>query len=291
VVKAIWVKSARWRLENSRRAGGWGTGMLALCALPGGVAPANRDDMTGYLKATGWIKGDDAFLTLDRDYNGQFDSGRELFSNGTVALGRRGLAGLNWVDSNYDGRLTAADPVWNELKVWRDLDQDGAQDAGEVQGLDALGVSELNYAMGTFTQAGQQKQLASPDLDADKEGTRVSVVPEGILVQASADGRLSLLVTRIDDKTAVEASRDGITGYEDVELIVSGADLVANDTLGGFLGRDLTIPAVMNARHGTAFLDVNGFVHFAPEAKCLPRASGHRFKHHAANDGRMEWAA
>jgi Ca2+-binding RTX toxin-like protein len=257
--------------------------MLALCALPGGVAPANRDDMTGYLKATGWIKGDDAFLTLDRDYNGQFDSGRELFSNGTVALGRRGLAGLNWVDSNYDGRLTAADPVWNELKVWRDLDQDGAQDAGEVQGLDALGVSELNYAMGTFTQAGQQKQLASPDLEADKEGTRVTVVPEGILVQASADGHLSLLVTRIDDKTAVEANRDGVSGYEDVELIVSGADLLANDTLGGFLGRDLTLTGLTNLRHGTGFVDANGFVRFTPEANYAGNEAGFDYGVLAAN--------
>jgi hypothetical protein len=82
-----------------------------------------------------------------------------------------------------------------------------------------------------------------------------------------------------------------LISYEDVELIVSSADLLANDTLGGFLGRDLSIPAVMNPRHGTVFLGVNGFVHFTPEAKCLPRTSGHRFKRHAANDGRMEWAA
>jgi hypothetical protein len=246
-------------------------------------------DDSGYLKATGWVQGDDAFLTLDRDVNGQFDSGRELFSNGTVALGRRGLAGLNWVDSNYDGKLTAADPVWSELKVWRDLDQDGAQDAGEVQGLDALGVSELNYAMGTFTQAGQQKQLASPDLDADRDGTRVSVVPEGILVQASADGRLSLLVTRIDDRTAVEANRDGITGYEDVELIVSGADLLANDTLGGFLGRDLALTGLTNLRHGTGFVDANGFVRFTPEANYAGSDAGGDYG--AANSAAWRMAA
>ncbi|NWG32745.1 MAG: hypothetical protein HXY29_14820, partial [Rhodocyclaceae bacterium] len=190
-------------------------------------------DDTGYLKQTAWVRSDDALLVLDRNYNGQFDSGRELFSNGAVALGRRGLAGLNWVDANYDGKLTADDPVWNELKLWRDLDQDGQQDAGEVQSLQDAGVTELNYAMGTFTRNGQKRQLASPDLEADSQGSRVSVVPEGILVQRSEDGRLSLLVTRIDDRTAVEANRDGVTGFEDVEIIVSPADLLANDTLGG----------------------------------------------------------
>ncbi|MHB1353503.1 MAG: Ig-like domain-containing protein [Thiobacillus sp.] len=120
--------------------------------------------------------------------------------------------------------------------------------------------------MGTFTQNGQVKQLASPDLEADSQGTRISVVPEGILVQQSGDGRLSLLVTRIDDKTAVEANRDGVKGYEDVEIIVSPADLLANDTLGGFTGRDLSITGLTNFRHGTGFIDANGFVHFLPEA-------------------------
>jgi hypothetical protein len=240
-------------------------------------------DDSGYLKQTAWVKGDDALLVLDRNYNGQFDSGRELFSNGTVALSRRGLAGMAWVDSNYDGKLTAADPVWNELKVWRDLDQDAQQDTGEVQGLDALGVTELNYAMGTFTQNGVKKQLASPDLDADKDGTRVTVVPEGILVQASQNGHLSLLVTRIDDKTALEANRDGVTGYEDVEIIVSGADLLANDTLGGILGRDLTITGLTNFRHGTGFIDANGFVHFTPEANYAGDAAGFDYVAQAGN--------
>jgi len=211
-------------------------------------------DDTGYLKQTAWVRSDDALLVLDRNYNGQFDSGRELFSNGAVALGRRGLAGLNWVDANYDGKLTADDPVWNELKLWRDLDQDGQQDAGEVQSLQDAGVTELNYAMGTFTRNGQKRQLASPDLEADSQGSRVSVVPEGILVQRSEDGRLSLLVTRIDDRTAVEANRDGVTGFEDVEIIVSPADLLANDTLGGIPGRELSITGLTNFRHGTGFI-------------------------------------
>lgn len=240
-------------------------------------------DDSGYLKQTAWVKSDDAFLVLDRDYNGQFDSGKELFSNAGVALSRRGLAGMAWVDANYDGRLTADDPVWSELKLWRDLNQDGQQENGEVQTLDALGVTELNYAMSTFTQNGVKKQLGSPDLDADSQGTRVSVVPEGILVQASESGHLSLLVTRIDDHSAVEARRDGVTGYEDTEIIVSSADLLANDSLGGVTGQNLSIREVSNFRHGTGFLDANGFVHFIPEANYAGDAAGFDYVAQAAN--------
>lgn len=238
-----------------------------------GIETVNKDasgvafdvDDSGFMKETGWATGGDAFLTLDRDYNGETNTGREMFSNSVVDISRRGLAGMAWVDSNYDGKLTAADPVWNELKVWQD-DGDGVDEAGEKQTLADLGITELNYSMGTFTQNGQIKQLASPDLEADKDGTRINIVPEGILVQSSGSDQISLLVTRIDDLTALEANRDGVTSFEDVETIISGADLLANDTLGGFAGRDLTITGLTNFRHGTGFIDVNGFVHFNPEA-------------------------
>jgi hypothetical protein len=173
-----------------------------------------------------------------------------------------------------DGRLTAVDPVWNELKVWQDGNQNGVQEATETHTLSSLGISELNYAMGTFTQNGQLKQLASPDLQADKDGSKVTVVKEGILVQASADGHLSLLVTRVDDRTALQANRDGITGFEDIEAIVNSADLLANDSLGGFKGSNLTLTGVNNFRHGSGFVDANGFVHFSPTANHSGIAAG-----------------
>lgn len=229
-------------------------------------------DDSGFLKNTAWLGNDDGFLIFDRNPNGQIDSGRELFSNGSVALDARGLAGMRWVDSNYDGQLTDADPVWDELRVWHDADGDGQTDTGEVQQLSALGITALDYAMGVFEQNGQTKQLSSPNLPADTEGARTHVVPEGIVVETS-QGAISLLVTRIDDQTVIEANRDGITGYEDIEIIVSGADLVANDVLGGFLGGDLTITGVSNFSHGTGFLDDNGFVHFNPAANYFGPAS------------------
>ncbi|BBP04401.1 hypothetical protein TPL01_21200 [Sulfuriferula plumbiphila] len=239
-------------------------------------------DDSGFMKQTGWAAGGDTFLTLDRDYNGQTNSGKEMFSNGVVDISRRGLAGMAWVDSNYDGKLTAADPVWNELKVWQD-DGDGVDEAGEKLTLAALGITELNYSMGTFTRNGQVRQLASPDLEADRDGTRINVVPEGILVQSSGSDRISLLVTRIDDLTAVEANRDGVTGFEDVETIISAADLLANDTLGGFTGRDLSITGLTNLRHGTGFIDANGFVHFNPEANYAGRDAGFDYTVLASN--------
>lgn len=76
------------------------------------------------------------------------------------------------------------------------------------------------------------KKLGSATMESDKDGTRFTVVSEGILVQTSVYSHLSLLNTRIDDRTALESNRDGINGFEDIETIVSSTALLANDTLG-----------------------------------------------------------
>ncbi len=228
------------------------------------TAAFNVDD-SGYLKNTAWLNNSDGFLFLDRNLNGQIDGGRELFSNATVALSERGLNGMRWIDSNYDGSLSALDPVWNELKVWQDANGNGTSDAGETKTLAQLGITSLNYAMGTFERNGQVSELSSPDLVADTQGTITYTVPEGIIVQTS-QGHTSLLATRIDDRSVIEANRDGVTGYEDTELIISAADLMANDTLAGLSGSNLSITGVSGFTHGSGFLDGNGFVHYTPDA-------------------------
>lgn len=240
-------------------------------------------DDSGFRKRTGWIGSDDAFLVIDRNYNGQIDGGREMFSNAVVALARRGLAGMAWIDADYDGRITVADPVWDELRLWRDFDGDASQDEGELLRVTELGISELNYAMGTYTRHAQQYPLSSPNLDADSQGLRAQAVPQGILIEASEDRRLSLLVTRIDDKTAVEAGRDGVSGIEDVELLIDGRQLLDNDLLGGFSGRSLQIESLLDFRHGTGFIDANGIVHFQPQTNHAGEGAGFDYIARASN--------
>lgn len=221
-------------------------------------------DDSGYLKQSAWIGGDDGFLVLDRNLNGRIDSAREMFANAAVALDLRGLRALAWLDANADGQLSSADPVWGELRVWRDRNGNGAQNDGEQQTLAALGITALNFSMGTFTRDGVLRQLASPDLPADRDGTQLTLVPEGMLLKSSAAGTLSLLVTRVDDRTAVEANRDAVSGYEDIELVIAPDALLANDELGGFVAHDLQVTGLGAMRHGSGFIDANGFVHFRP---------------------------
>ncbi len=102
----------------------------------------------GVKTGTGWLKGDDAWLVLDKNANGSIDNGNELFgvdtvmSNGQKAA--NGFAALADLDSNHDGVFNADDAQYAQVQLWRDLDQDGISDSGELQTLSAAGIASIN---------------------------------------------------------------------------------------------------------------------------------------------------
>ena len=97
----------------------------------------------GLRTATGWVRGDDAWLVLDRDGNGLIDSGRELFgedtvlrnADGTTRMARNGFDALRSLDANADGVFNAADPAFTQVRLWQDLNQDGISQPAELQTL------------------------------------------------------------------------------------------------------------------------------------------------------------
>ncbi|MDP1651355.1 MAG: calcium-binding protein [Rhodocyclaceae bacterium] len=129
-------------------------------------------DADGIKTGTGWIKPDDGWLVLDRNGNGRIDTGRELFgvdtlkSNGQFATD--GFDALKDLDANHDGLINATDSVFANLRIWRDLNQDGISQADELTTLAAnsivsigvnstavridLGNGNLQTAAGTFTR-------------------------------------------------------------------------------------------------------------------------------------------
>jgi Ca2+-binding RTX toxin-like protein len=102
----------------------------------------------GIRAATGWVKSDDALLVLDRNGNGSIDNGSELFgvdtllSNGQKAT--TGFAALADLDSNRDGVFNSADAKYAQVQLWRDLNQDGMSDSGELQTLAEAGIASIN---------------------------------------------------------------------------------------------------------------------------------------------------
>ena len=176
----------------------------------------------GIKTGTGWARPDDGFLVRDLNGNGLIDSGRELFGVDTVKsngqLATQGFDALADLDSNGDGQITSADAAWGQLQVWRDANQDGISQAGELSALDALGITRIGLngsstgpqagptinnnrvaLSTTFTRNGVTRTVGAIDLEAngffseippevvDEEGNPV-VISEGALALPQMNG-------------------------------------------------------------------------------------------------------
>jgi len=106
----------------------------------------------GVKTGTGWVKSDDAFLVLvlDRNGNGSIDNGRELFGDSTPlsagGVAADGFAALAQEDTNGDGKVDSLDARFANLRLWRDFNQDGISQAGELFTLASQNIIALNLA-------------------------------------------------------------------------------------------------------------------------------------------------
>jgi hypothetical protein len=93
-------------------------------------------------------------VLFDHDNDGTIDGGAELFGDNTPgaagALAANGFIALQGQDSNADGQINSQDASYTQLRVWRDLNQDGISQAGELQTLSQAGIASIGVA-GTAT--------------------------------------------------------------------------------------------------------------------------------------------
>ena len=104
-------------------------------------------------EATGWVAPDDGFLVIDKNGNGRIDDGSELFGDGNPDAFHdpevqntlsAGIRALRRYDSNQDGVFDAADAAFGQVRVWRDLNQDGVSQANELFTLVDVGIQSIN---------------------------------------------------------------------------------------------------------------------------------------------------
>ncbi len=200
----------------------------------------NWDDQS-YQKKVGWVgdgsQSTDGFLVLDRDFNQSVDNGTELLSNPLVADPAKGLRSLATWDADGDGRITSADPIYYQLKVWQDFDQDGNNTHGltvadatgghtvivqdetsfsgasvkELRTLAELGITAIDYANNRyeFADASQAngvgyRQIATVNLQAEQEGIRYTPVGAGIKIDTT-NGPPQIVITQVQSEDAVFA--------------------------------------------------------------------------------------
>lgn len=98
-------------------------------------------DLTGkdMSLASDWPTATTPWLALDRDGDGQINSGAELFGSATrLSSGqhaRHGFEALRDLDSNHDGRIDARDSAWSKLRLWHDRDASRSSSSTELTSL------------------------------------------------------------------------------------------------------------------------------------------------------------
>ncbi len=192
----------------------------------GGAQPVTFNwDGLNFKKQTGWVNANDGFLVLDRDFNQSVDNGTELLSNPLVADPAKGLRSLATWDANGDGKIDINDPIYKQLKIWQDFNQDGdntqtaifntaagaqsftVQDEAvitqngqtvavqELRSLESLGISAIDYNNGRY-------EFSSTPRSNHKGYTPISALNAPHNGQGTSYGSIQTLT--------LDASNDGI---------------------------------------------------------------------------------
>lgn len=134
----------------------------------------------GLPERTGWVQPGDGLLALDRNGNGTIDDISEVFGGATGD----GFSDLSQYDTHlvWSWRIDALDTVYDNLRIWRDLNQDGVSQAGELSSLQDEGITSISLqsrsvwrevdgnmiaSESTFVRNGTEALIADIYLDTD----------------------------------------------------------------------------------------------------------------------------
>lgn len=97
-------------------------------------------DQDGFAEKSGWVKADDGLLAIDTNLDGRITDHSELFGDAASD----GFADLRLLDSNNDNVIDAQDAAFSQLLVWRDINQNGVSEEGELFSLADLDIVSIN---------------------------------------------------------------------------------------------------------------------------------------------------
>ena len=173
--------------NDSDSARSWWISPLALDLNGDGVQTLSIDegvefDMlnSGSKVNTGWLSGEDGFLAIDNNGNGQIDDRSELFGGSKG----EGFAKLASLDSNGDGLVNENDALFGALKVWQDGNENGITDEGELVSLESVGITDLNTAYTDVFAADAQGNIHGEHSSALKKGSTIDMVDVYFQVEA-----------------------------------------------------------------------------------------------------------
>lgn len=128
----------------------------------------------GKKESTAWVKDGSAFLVMDRNNNGLIDDGNELFGDQHGAS--NGFQELARFDTCRDNIIDRKDSVFNALKVYQDLNSNGAIDYGEVRSLEKAGVASINLDFTTTDSQQSGNRLIMKGSFTTTDGTKRNIM-------------------------------------------------------------------------------------------------------------------
>lgn len=225
-------------------------------------------DGDGFRERTAWAGPADGTLVIDLAANGTAGPDGNItrpeeagFARWTSDPNDTDAQALRTVfDSNGDGVLSAADARWGEFRVWRDANQNGTVEAGELLTLAALGITAVSLAIdqrsftlpdgsqisgaGTFTMNGVSHTYTDAALAYDQVGfTRTETsygfdytTESGVTTKYFDNTKYSFNQVYIDDQSMFDGA---ILGSGDQEL--DAFDVAQPGTPIGIRYRPITI--------------------------------------------------
>ena len=164
-------------------------------------------DNDGLKEATGWITAEDGFVAIDENGNGIIDNVGELIGD----PGQSGFAELATYDSNADGVIDSADAIWSSLRIWRDLDEDGETDPGELQSLAANDIRSFGLSFTTVNFTASENLIHEQGAYEDTSGTQRLLVD--VWLQTDS---VNTVVSGAVTPSAAAAALPNIRGYGEV---------------------------------------------------------------------------
>lgn len=148
-----------------------------------------------------WLGKDVGVLVFDRGSDGI--QAADLFGDSSVSGrdAKNGFEDLRALDENNDGVIDKKDPVFQKLRIWRDLDGDGKPNPNELFTLEQAGISTIRLGHketddATFPQQGTFRSTRADELDA-----KIAALPEHARrtadVQVAFDGRGAAAGSRV----------------------------------------------------------------------------------------------
>ncbi|QIR40677.1 hypothetical protein HCG51_30950 [Tolypothrix sp. PCC 7910] len=129
-------------------------------------------DADGFAERTGWVKADDGILAWDKNGDGEINDITELFGNATTD----GFIILKQLDSNNDGIIDSKDTQFNNLRVWRDTNQDAFSDVGELRSLNDWGIKNINLNYQAVDLTNEGNRISSTSTYTLANGTTRQIV-------------------------------------------------------------------------------------------------------------------